>query len=86
MGAPGLDFQTWDFVDTRLAKELEIEVSHVSESKHLGSTALAMFGTSLSHVNRCKRAGSPAGSERVQKGPDFSFKADLRFLPVGREL
>ena len=34
MGAPGLDFQTWDSVDTRLAKELGIEVSHVSESRH----------------------------------------------------
>jgi hypothetical protein len=34
MGAPGLDFQTWDSVDTQLARELGIEVSHVSESRH----------------------------------------------------
>ena len=34
MGAPGLDFQTWDSVDTRPAKELGIEVSHPSESRH----------------------------------------------------
>ncbi len=34
MGAPGLDFQTWDSVDTRPAKELGIEVSLVSEARH----------------------------------------------------
>jgi hypothetical protein len=34
MGASGLDFQTRDSVDTRLAKELGIDVSHVSEARH----------------------------------------------------
>ena len=42
MGAPGLDFQTWDSVDTRLAKELGIEVSHVSESRHGAPNVLSI--------------------------------------------
>jgi hypothetical protein len=80
MGARGLDFQTWDSVDTRLARELGIEVSHVSESRH-GAPNILSISDRLSVNAHCASHPQPQfGREIPVAMPVFEESSWREFL------